>query len=295
MKISDLLNENELKEAWADKLVTKLLSPAAKAAMAAGQKSLAKGAAKGVSKVAPKVAAPVAQSGGVGKLVKATGKLLTILKFLGIAKMAYDYYADVSWGESQVKKGEWNAEQFADYRQGKMTVLVTQLAASVFLFNAIKIFSGWSLFTTALRLSRIPAISTFGTFLAGLDKAAQLAIIATVQTQGARKYIAELIGTGLIDDTLGGNGVALVDKVKDALGIKSEVPKPEDKPENKPDNAQADIGATSGAVLAPNTPLQSPTKPGNVSLGDNPTMFRKPDGQLDIGLDPEFMDKKPKK
>lgn len=295
MKIHELLNEGPID--FIAKQGARLLAPAAKSILKTASKNpaVAQAAKKTAQKVAPNLTKAVTKSAGVmGPLVRVSGKVLTLLKALGIAKFVYDYYDDVEYGEEQVKKGIWSPEEFADYRQGKMTVLVTQIAASTVFIGVIKIFSGWSLLTNVLRFSRIPGINTFGVFLSNLDKTVSVGVMAALQTHEARKAIASLIGQGVVDDFLGGNGVALVDHAKQALGLNDTTSKIQqqadkdkeekaDKAEKEPENQAADMTIPKAKPTGPNDPTGF--------IGGSSTEYRSPKG-LTIGMDPAFMNKK---
>lgn len=292
MKIQELLQDGIID--WAARAGAKALAPMAKSVLkTAGKNPAVKQAAvKAAQKVAPNAVKTAGQVTAAGAkmvpLVKATGKLLTILKFFGLGKMVYDYYDDIKYGEAMVKKGEWTPEQFMDYRQGKMTVLVSQIAASTVFFGALKITSGWSFLVMGCKLAPGRALPAFGALLGGMDRAVQVALIGALSTQEARHAIANLIGQGWVDNMLGGNGVALVDKVKEALGIKDDTSKiaaqaEKDKPES---DAKPDVDATSSK---PDT-ITAPPKASGPSA--SPTLSRNASGGLDIGLDPQFMNKK---
>lgn len=295
MKIKELLNDGIID--WAARAGAKALAPAAKSVLRTATKDPAvrQAAKQAVQKVAPnaaKTAAKVGQAAArMTPLVKASSRLLTILKFFGLAKMTYDYYDDIKYGEEMVAKGEWTPAQFMDYRQGKMTVLVSQIAASTVLFGALKITSGWAFLVKGCQWSRVKPIVAFGNLLSGMDRTVQVALIGALSTQKARDAIADLIGQGWIDSMLGGNGVALVDKVKNALGIDdatSKIGAQAEKDKEAEPGAKDDIDATS-------TPKPVPVAtPSSKGPSAEPTLSRKSDGGLDIQLDPTFMDK-PKK
>lgn len=294
MKIKELLNDGIID--WAARAGAKALAPAAKSVLRTATKDPAvrQAAKQAVQKVAPnaaKTAAKVGQAAAaMTPLVKAGGRILTILKFFGLAKMTYDYYDDIKYGEEMVEKGEWTPAQFMDYRQGKMTVLVSQIAASTVLFGALKITSGWAFLVKGCQWSRLKPVVSFGNFLSGIDRTVQVAMIGALSTQKAREAIAELIGQGWIDSMIGGTGVELIDKVKHALGIDDATSKigaqAEKDKESDPESKQ-DVDATSSKP----SPVATPSTKGPEA---EPTMTRKSDGGLDIQLDPTFMDK-PKK
>jgi hypothetical protein len=173
------------------------------------------------SKIAPKVAQNIKTIGRAGPTALRIAKLgensLALLKYLGLGSFVYDYYTAVEAGEAKVKKGEWTEEQFQDFRQGEMTKLVLAIGTSTVFFTAIKIFSGFSIFIRLMKLAKSPAIQAFAVVLNSLSETVRVAFIAfLVSPKGkqAREDIGDLIGRGIIDNTLGGNGVALVDKVK---------------------------------------------------------------------------------
>jgi hypothetical protein len=162
-----------------------------------------------------------AKTSGVGKAVLTISQLgagaLTILKYLGLYSIVNDYIEAVNVGQQHVEKGEWTEEEFQDFRQGEMTKLVLAIAASTVFFTAIKVFTGFSIFIRLLKLSRFPAVKAFAVILNSMAEGARVAFIGFLVSDAgkeARHDLGNLIGRGIIDTALGGNGVALVDKFK---------------------------------------------------------------------------------
>lgn len=176
-------------------------------------------AMKGLEKIAPKVITNPEYGAGALKFFGISNTIMTLLSILGIGQMCREYNNAVNGAQKMLEKGEWTQAEFDDYRQGKMTKLILEIAASTLLFSKLKMISGWQTWTLACRYNPLglTGIKAFGAFLGATSEAARLAFVGYLLSpsgQEARKAVAELIGQGIIDNTIGGNGVALVDKVK---------------------------------------------------------------------------------
>lgn len=227
MKIYEIIAEQQTTESVGSWLAGKALPQIAKYAEPAVVKALKTG-----SKSAGKLAksAPVAAK-GTSKLASLSADILSILKMLGIGKIIYNYIDDVSKGEAKLASGEWTQEEFDDFRQGMMTQLIAELAASTVLFSAIKLLSGFSIFVRLLGFSRFTA--PIGALLNGLSETARIAFIGYIATsKDARSVIADCIATmvqsqlgATVDNAVGGTGVYLLDKVKHLIGLSQKDPK----------------------------------------------------------------------
>ena len=214
MKIHELINENNTNEALA------------KAVLSGGVgvgKTLARSLGTGALKTLglKNIANPTFGTGAL-KFFKVGNALLNLLTIFGIGKFVVEYYDKIEKGQKNVDSGKWTEEQFQDFRQGEMTKLVLEIASSTVMFSALKVVTGWTKWTYIFRMVPLPAVKAFGVFMNSISEAARVAFIAYLLSdkgKEAREAIGDLIGRGVVDNTLGGNGVALVDKVKHLFGL----------------------------------------------------------------------------
>lgn len=222
-------------------------------------------------KVAPQVTKNIGKIAKAGPATLRVAKLaengLLLLKYLGLGSIIYDYYSAVEEGEANVKSGKWTEEQFQDFRQGEMTKLVLSIGASTAFFTAIKVFSGFSIFVRVMKFAKSPAIQAFGTILNSLSETARVAFIAfLISPKGkqAREDIGDLLGRGIIDNTLGGNGVALVDKVKHWLDSSH----PDGKFKNPLDQTASGTTAPEADKVDPTKDTPTPASTSTVNKAD---------------------------
>jgi len=229
------------------------------------------------NKVAPNLVSKSATYGkGALKVARIAENGLALLKYLGLGVLVHDYYSAVEQGEAKVKSGEWTEEEFQDFRQGEMTKLVLGIATSTVFFTAIKVFSGFSIWMRVLKLAPSPAIKAFAVTLNSLSEAVRVAFIAfLVSDKGyqARQDVGNLIGRGIIDNTLGGNGVALVDKVMHWVDSSH----PDGKFKSPTDQNKA------GAPAEPETDKVDPNK--DTQTPASPTTVNKADADSDYAYD----------
>jgi hypothetical protein len=254
-------------------------------------KALASLMKSGAKKAAPKVVAKAA-AGGV---VRMSTAIFSALKMLGIGVFIMDYYKQMKAADAKLSSGVWTQDKYDDFRQQQMTILTSQLLASTVLFGALKTVTGFNLFTKILSMSRYtrPVSQLF----AGVAGTAQLALIYKLQTNEGRKYVADLIGTGIVDDVLGGGGVALLDRAKEFVGLADKEARLErekqaaekraaDEEElNKqdPDNGKTPIKPSDRGMVGTAQP--------KTTGSSNPNLQRDPNGELVWGLNPALMKK----
>lgn len=216
MKIHELISETELNEyGVAGGILHGGLGLGKTAARALGL-----GAVKAVGKQA--IAKGATYGSGALKFFRVSNAIMNILTAFGIGKFVYEYYTKIEAAKKMVEKGEWTEAEFEDYRQGKMTKLVLEIASSTVLFSGLKVLTGWTKWVYLLRMVPIPAIKALGVFMNTVSEAGRVAFIGYLLSDHgteARQAIADLIGRGIVDNTLGGNGVALVDKIKHFFGL----------------------------------------------------------------------------
>lgn len=299
MRIHDLLKEDDLNEFGeliplalkaGGRLGGAALKPVGKGILKLAQRASGYGddaakAAKGAKK-APKVPGTVA-SDGFATFNKATGRLLLVLKGLGLGKMTYDYYQDMEDAVAMVEKGKWTTEQYHQYRQQRMATLVGQIAASTVLFGMLKLASGWSLMTTGMRVVPYAPIANLGKLLSNLDSAATVGLMAYLNTESGKNVVADIIGYCMIDQALGDAGTALVDKFKKVFNIKDGSPtKPEEeKPKDDVDQkGQTDKDSTSQGANPTNGQQSDKSTPilGRQEFVTSPT------GRNELKIDPAY-------
>lgn len=288
MRINDLLSEQELQEFGS-------AIPAAVNIASRTGKSALKPLAKGAVKLAKRLSQAGAK-GGIDKFAKfnkATGRLLLTLKGLGLATMAYSYYDDMEDAVAMVEKGKWTPEQYHQYRQQRMATLVGQIATSTVLFGALKLASGWTLLTTGMRVVPYAPVANLGKLLSNLDSAATVGLMAYLNTEAGKNVVAEIIGTTMIDQTLGDMGTAVVDKFKKIFKIADKVPEKDpnagdDTNQQAQDNKDAagQQGSSTSQQGARPTPGQQTGKP--TPILSRPEWVTTPSGKQELKIDPEF-------
>lgn len=288
MKIYDIISEEQ-------HIDEGVLSKALAALMKSGAK---KAAPKVAGKVAPKAAGKgiVAGTKAVASTVTRIGSAsFSALKALGIGVFVVDYYKQMKVADAKLASGEWTQEKYDDFRQQQMTILVSQIATSTVLFGALKTVSGFNLLKFVLSKGRFTA--PIATLLGGVAGAGQLALMYQLQTNNGRKFIADLIGTGIVDDALGGGGVALLDRAKELVGLANK----EDRlarEKKKADQAAADEeerkkqDPDSGKEpIKPSDRGMNATAQPSTTGSSNPNLQRDANGELVWGLNPALMKK----
>jgi hypothetical protein len=216
MKIHELISESELNEVG---LAGGLLGGGL-GLLKTGAKALGVGAVKSAAKQG--LTKGATYGSGMLKLLKVGNAVMNILTIFGIGKFVVEYYTKVEAAQKMVEKGEWTEAEFQDYRQGKMTKLVLEIASSTVLFSGLKVVTGWTKWVYLLKMVPLPAVKALGVFMNTVSEAGRVAFIGYLLSDHgteARQAIANLIGRGIVDNTLGGNGVALVDTVKHLFGL----------------------------------------------------------------------------
>lgn len=297
MRINDLLTEQELKEFsgiipaamnMIGRAGGKVLEPIGK-----GILNLAKRASGTVDDAAVAGKGKIADIGGktakdgFAAVNKVTGRLLLVLKGLGLGKMTYDYWDDMEDAAAMVEKGAWSPERYHQYRQQRMATLVGQIAASTVLFGTLKLATGWTQLTVGMRLVPYAPIANLGKLLSNLDSAATVGLMAYLNTDSGKKVVAEIIGACMIDQTLGDAGIAVVDKFKKIFGIKDNAPEtPDEKPKADADRQ----GQTDKNTTSQGTNPTAGQEPGNKPqpLLARPEFVTSPTGRNELRIDPKF-------
>ena len=194
-------------------------------AVAPSEKTLAKRAAKVTKDVDYEAAKSVIRSEWA-RVSKKLGALVTALTWVGIATPFWHYWWAVRLAETKLKAGVYTQENYDYVRQTEMSKLIVAvtvgLAGKVVFstFNgALGIIKKIPIFGTALR----PVLN----FLQTLDKTAQVAFVAFLNTDTGRKWLAMAACADFFEGTpyeidisqiIGGGGVALIDMAKDSVG-----------------------------------------------------------------------------
>lgn len=306
MRINDLLTERELKEFGgiipaamniAGRTAGKVLAPVGKGILKLAQR--ASGYADDAAATANKVGKPLKAKGkiadagskvakdGFATFNRATGRLLLVLKGLGLGKMAYDYWDDMEDAVAAVESGKWTPEKYNQYRQQRMATLVGQIAASTVLFGTLKLATGWTQLTVGMRLVPYAPIANLGKLLSNLDSAATVGLMAYLNTDSGKNVVAEIIGACMIDQTLGDAGIAVVDKFKKIFGIKDNAPEtPDDSAKQDADKQGQTARDSTSQGTNPTAGQGTDNKP--LGLLGRPDFVTSPTGRNELRIDPRF-------
>jgi len=308
MRINDLLTERELKEFGGiipaamniiGRTGGKVLEPVGKGILKLAQRASGRAddavatASKGGKIPKGKIAdvGGKVTKDGFATFNKATGRLLLVLKGLGLGKMAYDYWDDMEDAVAMVEKGEWPPEKYQQYRQQRMATLVGQIAASTVLFGTLKLATGWTQLTVGMRLVPYAPVANLGKLLSNLDSAATVGLMAYLNTESGKNTVAEIIGACMIDQTLGDAGIAVVDKFKKIFGIKDNSPAtPDNSAKADADSAADTQGQTAKDSTSQGTNPTAGQGPANKQLpiSARPEIVTSPTGRAEFKIDPRF-------
>lgn len=197
-------------------------------AVAPSKKTLAKRAAKAAKDVDYEAAKAVIRSEWA-QISKKIGAWATLFTWAGILTPFWHYWWAVRLAEKKLEAGAYTQENYDYVRQTEMSKLVTALAVgfsgkAVFgtFHAAMGVFKRLPIFGKALR----PVLN----FLQTLDKSGQVAFVAFLNTDTGRRWLALAATADFFEGTpyeidvaqiVGGSGVALLDMVKDAVGMKT--------------------------------------------------------------------------
>ena len=258
MKICDIIAEALPGVAPVVKGIAKAIAPS--------EKTLAKRAAKAAPDIDYEVAKSVIRSEWA-QVSKKLGALVTALTWAGIATPFWHYWWAVRLAETKLKAGVYTQENYDYVRQTEMSKLVTAVTVglagkAVFgTFHAtMSVFKRIPIFGTALR----PVLD----FLQTLDKTAQVAFVAFLNTATGRRWLALAATADFFEGTpyeidvaqiVGGSSAALLDMAKEAVGLKSSTPAAPSTKSRASVPASASTAAdTSSAPVTTNTPSNAP-------------------------------------
>jgi hypothetical protein len=276
MKIYEIITENKLDERLG-LIRMAARNPEVRKALSKGADALAKKVGQGDNF---KAAKRLYLRGGrkffnpITKTMQWTGYVASALKGLGLMQIAIDYRDAIARGEKELAEGRWTQEQFDDYHKNQMGTLITQIALAGPFFLALKVSTGWSLFTMAAKYSRNPAAIAVGTTMATMATGVQAAFIQLLNTKESRLAIAEYTANTFIDNTLADYAISGVQKVKGMIGLA------EKKATGTPTSEPADADKT--------------TTPDSTSDSDKKSEPPKGDYEKS-GLDPRFKGISPNK
>lgn len=254
MKIYEIIVENKVDEAGGKLIGTALKHPAIQKALGKGAQWVGSKAGQGNT---IKTAKDLYLHGGekvfnpITKFMKWTGYVASALKALGLVQLAMEYRAAMERGEKQLAAGKWTQEQFDDYHRNQMGTLITQIALAMPFFLALKVSTGWSVFTMAAKYSGNPIGRAVGTTMATMATGVQAAFIQLLNTKENRLAIADFTANTLIDGTIAEYGIRAEQKIKELIGLaekkagKPATDKPEADTEKEPKDEKPATPATS--------------------------------------------------
>ena len=197
-------------------------------AVTPSKKTMAKRAAKAAKDVDYEAAKAVIRS----EWARVSQKLsvwVTALTWAGILTPFWHYWWAVRLAEKKLEAGVYSQENYDYVRQTEMSKLVTALTVglagkAVFgtFHTAMSVFKRIPIFGRALR----PVLN----FLQTLDKSAQVAFVAFLNTDTGRRWLALAATADFFEGTpyeidvaqiVGGSSVALIDMAKEAVGMKA--------------------------------------------------------------------------
>lgn len=154
----------------------------------------------------------------------------------------WDYWRAVSKAEEKLKSGQYTPENFNYVRQQEASKLVVTLAVGLSGKTAMALFNGALNITRALPFVG-KALGPVLSVLHGMDKTAQAAFVAFLNTETGRRWLAILASFSIFEGTafeismpdIAGNlGVWLLDTLNGAIGIKPVTPAATTKPAATP-------------------------------------------------------------